>query len=165
MRVYLMRQAAPEDDHATMPSAQEHPEIPPLELLKARAVAQGLARLGWFGGHLLFSPRPLAAQTAEILAQVLNVPAGRLRRSEALQPEGRLEHLLDELSRLETNQVLCVGHSPHLDGVVAHLLGWAAPRTALKKAGVACLEWEPRAPGEARLVWLCPPKILRRLGR
>jgi phosphohistidine phosphatase SixA len=53
--------------------------------------------------------------------------------------------------------------APHMDLLIAQMLGSERPFTALKKAGVACLEMGSASSG-GKLVWLAPPKVLRLLG-
>jgi len=59
------------------------------------------------------------------------------------------------------DEILCVGHAPHLDRALAlAITGDRVPVTSLKKAGAAALELDdlPRPHGE--LSWLLPPKVL-----
>jgi phosphohistidine phosphatase SixA len=83
--------------------------------------------------------------------------------SEALLPEADPSLLRKALAARSGRHVLCVGHLPHLDETIAHLLGAPRAVTELKKAGVVCLELPASGPGTIR--WAAPPKLLRRLGR
>ena len=59
--------------------------------------------------------------------------------------------------------VLCVGHAPNLDLVIAEALGLRErPPARLKKAGAACLELDPG--NGSQLLWLLEPGALRALG-
>ena len=57
------------------------------------------------------------------------------------------------------------GHAPQLDDVIAAALGAKQHITSLKKAGVALLELKRLSPPNGQLVWLAPPKLLRRAGK
>jgi phosphohistidine phosphatase SixA len=72
--------------------------------------------------------------------------------------------LLDEVVSSKATTVLCVGHSPHLEQVIAlALTGTDSLLCALKKAGVARLDLEPQSK-RAILLWLLPPGVARKLG-
>jgi phosphohistidine phosphatase len=165
MRLYLMRHAtAGSGDAMTRPADEDLP-LTPNGMSKARAAAHGLAELRVEVGYLLTSPLSRAVQTAEIAAHVLGIPGSQIRSTKALQPGSDPALLLDEIGRLEAEKVLCIGHSPHLDDVISKLLGATGRITALKKAGIACLQLESVAPARALLLWLFPQKVLRHLGR
>jgi phosphohistidine phosphatase SixA len=63
--------------------------------------------------------------------------------------------------RAET--VVCCGHAPNLDAVIAHVVGACDAFTSLKKAGAACLELPSLRAASGSLLWLHPPAALRRL--
>jgi phosphohistidine phosphatase SixA len=67
------------------------------------------------------------------------------------------------LKAFDAESILCVGHAPNLDLVIAYLTGSEAPVTSMKKAGVASLEAYRMGRGTARLVGFYPPAVLRRL--
>jgi phosphohistidine phosphatase len=165
MRLYLMRHATAGAGDAATRMADEDPPLTPNGMSKARAAAHGLAELRVEVGYLLTSPLARAVQTGEIAAHVLGIPGSQIRSTQALQPGSEPALLLDEMARLEAEEVLCVGHSPHLDDVISRVLGAPARITALKKAGIACLQLESVAPTRALLLWLYPQRVLRRLGR
>jgi len=67
-----------------------------------------------------------------------------------------------EMEDVRAEQVLLVGHRPHLDALLAASTGAdGEPFTVLKKAGAALVDWAPPG-GELR--WLLTPAMLRRLG-
>jgi phosphohistidine phosphatase len=163
IRLYLMR-------HATAGSLSDGSgdTDPPLTtdgVAKARGAARGLVKLGVDPAILLTSPLLRAVQTAQIVSQELGIPVDRIRRTDTLKPGSAPGLLVEELSRVEGETALCVGHAPLLDDVIAHLLGTDSRLTALKKASVACLELAAGGSPQGLLLWLFPQKILRRLGR
>jgi phosphohistidine phosphatase len=166
IRLYLMRHGAAVDlgTHGAAPDAERPLTRKGME--KTREAALGLKALGVEPTALVSSPYRRALQTAEIVAQVLGFPAARIRRTDALKPAARPTELIHELAQIRAREVLCFGHAPNMDMIIAHVLGTRSAVTALKKAGVACLEL-PAATGvlagRGALVWMLPPKVLRSL--
>jgi phosphohistidine phosphatase len=164
MLLYLLRHGIAID--------REDPECPPDAerwltkegVEKTRQVARGLKRLGLHPGLILASPLVRAMQTAEIAARELGYPKEKIQSTRELLPEADPAGLLKELSRLKQGDVLCAGHAPHLDELIAHAVGARSGLTSLKKAGAACLEFDAFAASRGKLIWILPPKILRFLG-
>jgi len=130
---------------------------------KTRSAALGLRELGAQPDLMITSPYVRAAQTAEIFAEAFGYAPEKVRVSEALKPAGHPAELLKEIARLKAREVLCFGHAPHLDQVIAQLAGARGVFTGLKKAGVACFEQAARG-GRWELLWVLTPKMLRQLG-
>jgi len=166
IRVYLMRHGAAvaPGTHRSGPDSDRPLTQKGIE--KTRAAALGLKALGLEPTALVSSPYRRALQTAEIVAQAFGIPAEKIRRTEALTPASKPSALIQELAHYRAREVLCFGHAPNMDLVIAYVLGTRAPVTALKKSGVACLEL-PAATGvlagRGTLVWMLPPKVLRSL--
>ena len=129
--------------------------------LRTRKAARGLRRLGVAPGRVLSSPFRRAVETARIAMQVLGTPRARCRTTVTLLPDRPADAVLALVRRSNARNVLCVGHAPNLDLVLAAAIGSEAPVTALRKAGAAAIEI---VRGRGRLVWLLEPKALRRLG-
>jgi phosphohistidine phosphatase len=112
---------------------------------------------------IVTSPYVRAVQTAQIAADVLGLDREGLRVSDDLLPDRDPAAFLERLRELGC-EVMCVGHAPHLNRLVAAALGVGERElTALSKAGAACLEFEEGGRSPARLVWLLPARTLRRL--
>jgi phosphohistidine phosphatase SixA len=65
---------------------------------------------------------------------------------------------------VEADEVLVIGHAPHLDLLLAQLVG--APGVALsslKKSGAVSVAGG--ATGTGQIEWLLTPRALRRIGR
>jgi phosphohistidine phosphatase len=165
MRLYLVRHGIAID--RTDPACPADPARPltPKGEARARTVARGLAELGVHPQTMMTSPLLRAVQTAEIFCEVLGYTVSRLRRTDNLLPEGRPAALFSELARMKVKEVVCFGHAPSLDAVIAWACGRGHAFTQLKKSGVALLEVEAFDPARAMLVALYNPKVLRRLGR
>jgi len=129
---------------------------------KTRAAALGLKELKVKLDVLITSPLVRAAQTAEIFAESLGYPTGKIRVSDALKPASNPAEIAKEISHLKAKEVMCVGHAPHLDQLISQLVGGRGVFTSLKKAGVASLE-HVGTHSAWRLQWILTPKVLRQL--
>jgi len=114
---------------------------------------------------VLTSPFARAVQTANILAEEYR-PSVKLIESAALKPGAEPLALLDVLhAHADATTVMCVGHEPDLSRLASWLTtGGHKNLLTLKKGGACLLEFgrEFRA-GDARLVWLLTPRMLRGL--
>lgn len=164
MLLYLLRHGVAVDREA--PDCPPDPQRPLTRegSEKARLAIAGLRRLGVKPGTIVSSPLLRAMQTAEIAAELLGHAKDKIRRTPALEPSADPADLLRELAKMKAEEVLCAGHAPHLDELIAHAVGARTPFTSLKKSGAACLEFESFAAGRGMLLWLYPPKVLRCLG-
>jgi phosphohistidine phosphatase len=133
---------------------------------KTKEVAKGVARLGVVPDLLISSPYVRAMQTAEIFAAAFEYPKQKIRRSDLLLPGTEASLFYKELARdKQSATVMCFGHAPQLDELVATGLGSKHHLTSLKKAGVAMLELKRISPPSGELVWLGTPKLLRKIGK
>jgi phosphohistidine phosphatase len=131
---------------------------------KVRLAVAGLRRLGVKPGVIVSSPLLRAVQTAEIAAEILGHAKDKIKRTPALEPSADPADLLREVARWKAEEVLCAGHAPQLDELIAHAVGARTAFTALKKSGAACLEFASTGGGRGVLLWVFPPKVLRFLG-
>ena len=164
MRLHLMRHGIAMDrDDPLCPTEAERP-LTKEGLKKTTEVARGMKKIGIEPEIVLSSPYLRAVQTAEIACGALEMDAKGLVRTDALLPNAKPAQLFEELAILKANEVLCCGHAPNLDLVIAHALGSRLTITELKKAGVASLEIESFVQPKARLLALCTPRALRKAG-
>jgi phosphohistidine phosphatase len=163
MILYLVRHGIAVDrtDPKSPPEAER--PLTAKGVQKTRSAALGLKELGAKPDALLTSPYVRAAQTAEIFAEALGCPPQKIRASEALKPADNPADIIREISQLKAKEVICFGHAPHLDQMIAQLSGARGVFTGLKKAGVACFEQAARN-GRWELIWIVTPKMLRQLG-
>jgi phosphohistidine phosphatase len=164
MLLYLMRHGIAIDREDPECPADEERFLTKKGIEKTRAVAQGLRTLGIQPEAMLTSPFVRAVQTAEITAAALGFARDKIRKTDALIFGHKPAELFRELTRVRAKEIICFGHAPHLDEVIALSLGCRGSVTSLKKAGVACLELSAMAPPRGSLVWLCTPRTLRVLG-
>ena len=133
---------------------------------KTRQVAQGVAEVGAAPDLMVTSPYLRALQTAEIFAAQLGYAKQKIKKSDFLLPGAEPLQLFRELAKdKELSVVFVFGHAPHLDDVVATVLGTKHHITSLKKAGVAHVELRRLVPPSGELIWLGTPKLLRKLGK
>jgi phosphohistidine phosphatase len=162
MILYLVRHGIAVD--RTDPKSPPEPERPLTAkgVQKTRAAALGLKEMGVKPDVLVTSPYVRAAQTAEIFAEALGFPTAKIRVTDALKPAANPADIIKEISHLKAKEVACFGHAPHLDQLIAQLVGGRGVFTELKKAGVASLEHTgPHAVWH--LQWIVTPKVLRQL--
>lgn len=163
MLLYLFRHGVAIDpaDPESPPDAERPLTREGIE--KTRLAARGLRKLGVKPDLILASPLVRAIETAEIAARELGWTKEKIHRTAALEPDSDPAELLKELARLKKESVLCAGHAPHLDELIARAVGVRVAFTGLKKAGAACLEFASPASSRGVLLWLLPPKVLRQL--
>lgn len=165
MRVVLVRHgpAVDRDDPACPPD----PERPLTQegRERTRAAAAGLRALGMRPDLVLTSPYVRAAQTAEIVCGALGLGAPEV--TEHLLPGADPIALARHLRSRGEAEVLCTGHEPHLGLMLGCLVEGRAVTDSfadLKKAGAACVDAEHPGTEPGTLLWLLPPRVLRRLG-
>ncbi|MGC1687495.1 MAG: histidine phosphatase family protein [Candidatus Acidiferrales bacterium] len=130
---------------------------------KTREVAEGVHALGARPTVFISSPYVRAMQTAQIFAEVFEFSRDKIRESAALKPGGSPAEFVKELAHVKAREVAAFGHAPNLDQLIGHLVGARGIFTALKKAGVAALEFDSPSAAKATLAWLLTPKVLRHL--
>ena len=106
---------------------------------------------------IISSPLPRAVQTAELVAEALDL-AGPVADSR-LAPGAGWEAMAQSLAASGASRsALFVGHEPDLSGAVQMLTGAASVR--MRKGGLACVEFYgvPEA-GTGELAWLLDPDL------
>ncbi len=161
MIVHLFRHgiAIDREDPASPPEADRF--LTPKGIAKTEAAARGLHALGIKPGIILTSPLLRAVQTAEIACNALGYPVKKLRCTDALKSEAKPADLFKELGAIKIDEVICVGHAPNLDEVIAYAIGSRTVVTSLKKAGLASLEVESFSPPHGAIVAIYTPRALR----
>jgi len=132
---------------------------------RLKKAARGLRRLRVRPDRILHSGLVRAKETAEVVAEGLEIEVPSFVEVAALLPDAEPAELFSLLPTLGVEEVLCVGHAPNLDRVLAAVCN-AEGRviSALGKAGAARLELPEPGAASGRLVWVLPPKLLRRVG-
>ena len=134
---------------------------------KTRKSARGLQTMGIAPTRILTSPYLRAKETAALIAEVLGVDASKVTITEALLPEAAPYAIFHALYAFHSSDedVLCVGHAPNLDRVIATALtGDRTPLSELKKSGACLLDIVDLPRTHGTLLWLIPPKALGAIG-
>jgi phosphohistidine phosphatase len=120
--------------------------------------AEAIKRLGLGLEVIVTSPYVRAAQTAEIVAEHLDM-RGRLMREDRLAPGFGVGRLADILHENEmAGAVLLVGHEPDFSETIGGMMGGG--RVICKKGGLARVDLPDHSVRGGRLVWLIPPGAL-----
>jgi phosphohistidine phosphatase len=166
MEIYVVRHgiAIDREDPKCPPDPERYLTEEGVE--KTKRVAAAVAALGANPDLLLSSPYVRAMETAEIFASALDYSKQKIRRTDLLLPGADPSLFFRELAKdKQTSTLFVFGHAPQLDDIIAAALGSKHHITSLKKAGVALLELKRVSPPNGQLVWLAPPKLLRRAGK
>lgn len=132
-----------------------------------RKTARALRGLGFMGvdrlDRILSSPLVRAWETAKILADTIAADGPRVEA--ALAPGGEPSALLARIAReAQDERIALVGHQPDLGRFATWLVAGSGRGLELGKAGVVRIDLDGSvAPGQGELVWLLPPKVLRKL--
>ena len=125
-------------------------------------VAKALAKMGLVPELIVTSPWTRAAQTAEVMQQVLGVTAP-LQPSDALAADPDPKRLDADIgSRGSDAVVAAVGHSPWIEEWAALLLTGTSHglRVDFPKSGVLAMQIDRIAPGTGTLRIFMRPKML-----
>jgi phosphohistidine phosphatase len=166
MEIYVVRHgiAIDREDPKCPPDPERYLTEEGIE--KTKRVAAAVAALGASPDLLLSSPYVRAMQTAEIFAGALDYSKQKIRRTDLLLPGAEPSLFFRELAKdKQTSTLFVFGHAPQLDDIIAAALSSKHHITSLKKAGVALIELKRVSPPNGQLVWLAPPKLLRRAGK
>jgi len=140
---------------------------------KMRQEAEGMRRLGLKFNLILTSPLLRARQTAEAVAEIMELQ-NRVNICEALAPgrgfaggSGNDAEIFLEMGAYQFDRVLLVGHQPDLSELASFILtGNHNLNVAFKKGGLCGIQvasLPPRGPGLLR--WLLTPRQLRQLAK
>ena len=166
MLLYLVRHGIAIDREDPKCPAEAERYLTEEGIKKTREVARGATVIVEKPDLFLSSPYVRAMQTAEIFASALKFPKQKIRQTGLLLPGSDVTALFREIAKhKDAESIFCFGHAPHLDEVIAAVLGTKRDGTSLKKAGVACLELRRIAPPSGTLLWLATPKLLKKLKR
>jgi phosphohistidine phosphatase len=130
---------------------------------KTRTAAEGLSRLDERHEKILTSPWLRAKQTAEIIADVLGLPAPQ--ELPELAGDRTPAELIEALAHHHAKRTILVGHEPLLSATVVQLLGgnWSLD---LKKSGACTIALDALPPiNSATLLWHLTAKQLRLMAK
>ena len=135
---------------------------------RLRSAARAMQGLGLDLDLILSSPLVRARQTAELVAKAMGV-SKKLTYSDMLTPAGSVEELVDLINSKKPapEEVLLVGHEPHMSGLISLFLGGEEGISVmLKKGGLCKLAVRDLAAGKcAQLKWLLTPRQLELISK
>jgi phosphohistidine phosphatase len=161
--LYLVRHAFAADQGPDYPTDEARP-LTEEGAARFRVQVRGLRELDVQIDAVLASPLLRCQQTAHLMAAGLGggIPVETL---DALRPGGRVADVLEGLApHRRAGALALVGHEPSIGYLASALIGATGPMPF--KKGAACRidvdAFPPR--GAGMLVWMLPPKVMRRLG-
>jgi len=162
MELYIVRHgiAQPRGDESVTNDADR--ELTEKGRTRTRQAAQGLRLMRCRPGLIVTSPLVRAAQTAEIMAEVLR-PASPVQVCDFLSPGARTADLVAWLCGLEQQEVMIVGHMPDVAEMASALIADRHDVDIVFKKAAVChiaFEGEP-APAAGRLECLLQARHLR----
>lgn len=163
MKLYLLRHA--EAEPATGDIRDEERSLTARGHRQIRALTTHMARLRpWDPGEIRHSPLVRAKQTAAEFARALGFEES-LNESPLLLPGDEVDALAEWL-RDQAGPLTLVGHNPHLERLVASLLGAPTPPLLLKKCSLTCLRRFQQEDGIVWQVhWSLAPRVFRARGQ
>jgi len=160
MNIYLLRHGiAAEPGTPGIKTDAERPLVPKGEQ-RLHAAAAAMEKMELSFDAIISSPHLRAKQTAEIVARHFRLQK-KLAFSDHLVPGGNPQPLIRQLNDLKPapENILLVGHEPHLSRLIALLSSGGTTATIdMKKGGLCKLETEELECGHcATLKWLLTP--------
>ncbi len=110
---------------------------------------------------IVSSPLIRAVQTAEIFRGVMGIKSEIVRLNE-LVPGSDFQSLVKIISELKGENILAVGHEPHLGEFLYWFLCLLKP-IEFKKSSIACVEVGKPGPCGGILRWLVHPELILNL--
>jgi phosphohistidine phosphatase len=158
MRLYIVRHAyAGQHGDPLYPNDDLRP-LTAKGRKRFRRLVKKLARRGFSPGMVATSPLVRFRQTADVIAERLNL-ADRVVELDALCPASELDELVDWTNRQDGDEVAWVGHSPDVEKLAAALIGARDGAVRFAKGAVAAIDFEEQvATGGGELVWFATPK-------
>ena len=166
MQIYIIRHGKALDHNDPRATSDEIRWLVEAGQGEVATMARLLARLGVRPDLVLSSPLVRARQTAEIIADELEVGAGVLL-SDELAPGGSPAGVLDAiLGHGRARHVVVAGHMPGVSRLAGYLIhqdldsGFGFHTGAIARVE---LPDDALVPGAGRLRWLIPPSVAARL--
>jgi phosphohistidine phosphatase len=165
MEIYLLRHGVAQDRD---PKKYPDDRLRPLTLEgleRMREIVRGLMKLGFEFDAILDSGYTRARQTSEAVTDAYRIDSRDIQATPALEPDHDPAELLAVLeANRSIKRILLVGHEPHLSKSIAFLVGLRNQAAVdVKKGSVCRIDMEAPKKGGGALVWLLPPKVLRKI--
>jgi len=157
--LYLVRHADAESKKPGMSDFER--ELTELGRETTEKMATALKRMGLTIDIVVSSPLVRAVQTAGIFRKVMGVQSDVVKLSELI-PGSDFEELIEIIFSLKAENVLAVGHEPHIGEFLGWLIGLKKP-IEFKKNTVACVEFSSLSISGGSLKWLIHPYMILNL--
>ncbi len=153
MRLYLVR-------HGEATSESVNPDRPLTERGRsdAKMMASFVKRAGVRISHIWHSSKRRAKETAEIMGEALR-PDGVIAEVDGLKPNDHPEGIMDKIGDV-SDDLMIVGHLPHLAHLVSLLLCNAGSRGFVRFEQVGCIALERDGDGNWQLIWAVMPRLV-----
>ena len=165
MEIYLLRHGiAQERDPKKYPDDRLRP-LTTEGLERMREIVRGMLKLGVEFDAVFDSGFTRARQTTEAVTDVYRIDSADITTSPALEPDRNPADVLGMLESTKgAKRVLIVGHEPHLSLTVAFLTGGRdGDAFDFKKGALARVDLQTLKKGSGTLMYLLPPKVLRKI--
>ncbi|PLX74065.1 MAG: phosphohistidine phosphatase SixA [Desulfuromonas sp.] len=138
MKLYLMQhgQALSKQDDPERPLSREGVE-------QIKWTAKAVHRLGLNFDLVICSPKRRAHQTAALVCEKIRYPYSDIRELDVVLPDHEPKELLKHLDRFDGENLLIVGHLPHLSRLTSRLLGRDGDTVRFENGGLLCIELLP----------------------
>ncbi len=154
MRLYFFRHGIAEEADVDRPDQLR--QLTREGINRTKATARVMLAAGVKPRRLFSSPLARARQTADIVAQILDVKV-TVRR--ALAPGFDLDAVSALIAGLRsTDEVMFIGHEPDFSTVISQIIGGG--EIIMKKGGVARVDIGAASPPRGALVWLLAPRLI-----
>ncbi len=168
MNLYLLRHGKAEDKNLHRYASDDERPLTEDGVQDMKKAAKGMKALKLSFDLILSSPYVRARETAEIVADILNLKK-KLQLSNFLKVEAEPSKLIRELENYHSDleDILLVGHEPFMSRLTAKLIsGKEFVSVEFKKGSLAKLHTEMLMDDScAALEWLMTPKQLIKLGK
>ena len=165
MEVYLLRHGIAQDRD---PKKYPDDRLRPLTIEgteRMREVVRGMFKLGVEFDAFFDSGYTRARQTTEVVTDAYRIDSADITTTSALEPERDPQETFALLESQKTvRRILLVGHEPHLSLTLAYLTGGRSGDSFdFKKGALARVDLSSLKPRSGMLVYLLPPKVLRKI--
>ncbi len=157
--LYLSRHADAEPKKPGMSDFER--ELTALGREMTEKMATALKRMGLKIDLVVSSPLVRAVQTAEIFREVMGIQTNVVKLNELI-PGSDFQELIKIIFSLKFENVLAIGHEPHIGELLSWLIGLKKP-VEFKKNTVACVEFDSLSVPWGSLKWLVHPDMILKL--
>jgi phosphohistidine phosphatase len=167
MELYLIRHAIAEPVGETNEFLDEKRKLTAEGRERMQQAALGLRTLGIKFDLILTSPLYRAIETAEIIADALEIDRSLIYTTSALVPGATAASLTNAIRKQTAESIALVGHQPDLGQAISRIVsGYPDAAIQFRKGSVCAITVTETAPTiRGTLSWLLTSKQLRLIGK